>query len=296
MLWQPGIFCAMSSDVTPLDHGTGVRRRSPVWLGLVLAVTAITLGLVYVTNRHLQGEPLTSDGHHGLRLMTWNIGKLYHLRWDSRAADADLNHVAQVIRRTNPHLVALQELTGPTQLGQLVSLLGHRWRGQVAEDEYDRRAGLLTRLPVHFVDLPTSSGRIAQGALVTHIAGGKLLVVSVHLDAFDADRRLLQAEEIMAGMQRLAVKDMVIMGDFNFDASMVTRDSTDDRIYRFLTQHLTDMARQAGVTTVISRRLDYVFCHSPRVVRSRSQVLLNRRINIMDHDPLLVELVLEGAR
>ena len=100
----------------------------------------------------------------------------------------------------------------------------------------------------------------------------------------------------MAGMQRLAVKDMVIMGDFNFDASMVTRDSTDDRIYRFLTQHLTDMARQAGVTIVISRRLDYVFCHSPRVVRSRSQVLLNRRINIMDHDPLLVELVLEGAR
>jgi endonuclease/exonuclease/phosphatase family metal-dependent hydrolase len=259
----------------------------------MLFVTAAAVACTYLINTRLQGSALTTqDQRHTLRILTWNIGKLYHARWDSRASDDDLDHVAEVIRETDVHVVALQELKGPTQLGRLASMLGGSWRSHVPEDVYDRRAGLLTRLPVEFVRLPTSSGRVAQGAVVTTPGGAKFAVSSVHLDAFDAERRLAQAEEILAGIQRLDVPDFVVAGDFNFDASVAAQDSADQRLYQLLTREMADAGRRAGVTSLISRRLDYVFYHSARVDTATAQVLKERRINIMDHDPLVVELAL----
>lgn len=263
-------------------------RRSPLWLLLVPAVTGLVVLGTWPLDRYLEGDTLTDGQPHSLRILTWNIGKLYHARWDSRASDDDLGHVAQVIAQLDPDVVALQELTGPAQIGRLASLLGRRWRAKAPEDLYDRRAGLLTRLPVSFVKLPTSSGRIAQGATVTK---GKVTfaVASVHLDAFNAKRRLLQAEEIVAGMERLGQRDFVIAGDFNFDASLVDRGSADNRLYRFLTQQAVDAGLGAGVTSVISRRLDYVFYRKGgRVSHAEAQVVRDKRVNIMDHDPLLV--------
>jgi endonuclease/exonuclease/phosphatase family metal-dependent hydrolase len=259
----------------------------------MLVVTAAAVACLYLINTYLQGATLTTQGQsRSLRILTWNIGKLYHARWDSRASDDDLDHVAEVIRETDAHVVALQELKGPTQLGRLASMLGRSWRAHVPEDVYDRRAGLLTRLPVEFVRLPTSSGRVGQGAVVTAPGGAKFAVASVHLDAFDADRRLLQAEEIIAGIQRLEMSDFVIAGDFNFDASVAAQDSADQRLYQLLTQGMVDAGRYAGGTSLISHRLDYVFYRSARVDTAVAQVLKDRRINIMDHDPVVVELSL----
>jgi len=256
---------------------------------LVLSTT-LAVGLTYLINRYVVGAGVSTDSQQRtLRILTWNIGKLY-LKWDSRAADRDLEHVAQVIRELKPHVVALQELRGPTQLGRLATLMGPGWRAKVPEDAYDRRAGLLVRLPARFVNLPTSTGRVAQGGVVTLSGGLSVVVASVHLDAFDADRRLLQAEEILAGTQRLTLPDIVLAGDFNFDAATATGDSTDHRLYHFLTRQMVDAAEGAGATTMISRRLDYVFFRSRRVTGVNARVLRDRRINIMDHDPLLVEL------
>src|SRR5262245_21573894 len=88
-----------------------------------------------------------------LRVLTWNLGRL-HLgeRWnrffglDSRAADGDLPHVAQVIDRTGAEVVAVQELRRAEQLGQLASLLGDEWLSATpARAVGDRRVGLLVR-------------------------------------------------------------------------------------------------------------------------------------------------------
>jgi endonuclease/exonuclease/phosphatase family metal-dependent hydrolase len=261
-------------------------------MALLVAITALAVSATYLLNRYVVGAGLDPDRQQrSLRILTWNIGKLY-LKWDSRASDRDLGHVARVIQEVEPHVVALQELRGPTQLGRLATLLGPGWRAKVPEDQYDRRAGLLLRLPARFVNLPTSTGRTAQGASVTLRGGLQLAVASLHLDAFDARRRLTQAEEILAGAKRVAGGDMVLAGDFNFDAATVSQDSIDQRIYRFLTRELVDAAEGAGATTVISRRLDYVFFRCAQVTGVSSRVIRDRRINIMDHDPLLVELKL----
>lgn len=268
-----------------------VARRA-MWMASLVFTTCLAVAATFLINRYVVGAGVSTDSQlRTLRILTWNIGKLY-LKWDSRAADRDLDHVAQVIRQLDPHVVALQELRGPTQLGRLATLMGPGWRAKVPEDQYDRRAGLLVRLPVRFVNLPTSTGRVAQGALVTVSGGVRFVVASVHLDAFDADRRLLQAEEILSGAKRVELPDIVLAGDFNFDAATTSGDSADHRIYHILTREMVDAAKGAGATTVISRRLDYVFFHSRRVTGVAAKVLRDRRINIMDHDPLLVELSL----
>lgn len=262
-----------------------------LWIAVLLLITALATGATYLINRYLGDAVSLEREQRTLRVMTWNIGKLY-LKWDSRAADRDLSHVADVIREVAPHLVALQELRGPTQLGRLATMLGPQWRASVPEDQYDRRAGLLVRIPVQFIGFPTSTGRIAQGAQVNLGRGTRFTVASLHLDAFDPKRRMLQAEEILAGANRLGDRNMVLAGDFNFDASVAAHGSLDQRLYRLLTQELVDAASDAGATTVVSRRLDYVFYRSARVKRVSAQVLQDKRINIMDHDPLVVELSL----
>jgi endonuclease/exonuclease/phosphatase family metal-dependent hydrolase len=259
------------------------------WILALLGIAATTAAAVYLLNR-LLGAPVTeTNPHHALRVMTWNIGKLY-IRGDSRAADSDLRYIAAVIRSQNPHVVALQEIRDEAQLAQLVAALGPGWRGRVPEDRWDRRAALVVRLHAHFHPIATSTGRTVQAAVIELPEGAAFAVVSVHLDAFDAKRRLVQAEEIVAGAQRLAADDVLIAGDFNIDPSVAARGSIDQDLYRFMTRHFVDSGFHAGATTFVHWRLDYVFYRSPRVKKASARVLRDRRINIMDHDPLVVEL------
>ena len=274
-------------EATPRD------ARPKRWLGAIPFVSvAIAVASIVLLNHYVHGVFIMGRGQvESLRLMTWNIGKLY-LPLDSRAADRDLAHVAKVIREIDPHVIALQELRDQRQLGRLVSALGSRYRGYLPHDQYDRRAALISRLPVRFVPLSTSTGRTAQGGEVT-IAGGEVVtMVSLHLDAFDAERRERQAEEIIAHVSRLGNEGVFLIGDFNFDAARHQDDATGQRLYRLLTRDLVDAGERAGGTTVVSRRLDYVFYRSARVRRVRAKVLRGRRINIMDHLPLVVEFSL----
>lgn len=286
-----------SAEPHPGERGRAARKlgRGLLWALALAAVAAASVAGVVTIDRVLGVSVLEPEQPHLLRVLTWNIGKVY-LHRESRASDADLRHVAATILEANPHLVALQELRDRAQLGRLVAALGPGWRGMLPEDVYDRRAALVVRLPSQFTPLPTSTGRVAQGALVRLPSGLSFAVASVHLDAFDPKRRLVQAEEIVAGVQRQETEHQLIAGDFNFDTAVAARGSVDHDVYRFLCRELTDAAKDAGPTTILSRRLDYVFFHSHAVTGVRSRVLQDRRINIMDHDPLLVELTLAAGR
>jgi endonuclease/exonuclease/phosphatase family metal-dependent hydrolase len=263
----------------------GPRRLASA--GVVVLATALTVGGVFVLNRFVHQRYVNpSAPRHGLRVMTWNLGKVY-LPWESRASDRDLRHVAKVIREVNPHVVALQELRDQEQLGRLLAALGRGWRGAVPHDVYDRRAGLLIRLHGRFFELPTSSGRVAQGATLALAPDRELVVVSLHLDAFDPERRLEQGQEIVAEAARRGGL-YVLAGDFNFDLRMAAKRSADHRLYGLLSADLVDAGARAGATTMFSRRLDYVY-HQRRF-DSEARVLRGRRINTMDHDLLIVDL------
>lgn len=263
------------------------RTRWAVALALTASFTVL---LVYGFNRFVHEEYVTfSVPRQSLRVLTWNIGRI-HLRWDSRASDKDLDYVADVVRTVKPHIVALQEIRDPKQLGRLVTKLGSRWQARLSEDIYDRRAALLIRLDGRFYALPTSSGRTAQGAVLRLPGGRQVTVASLHLDAFNATRRLEQAEEIIASVRRLGHRDVVLAGDFNCDAASARRGSADQRLYSLLTGTFVDAAKEAGSTTLGAQRLDYVFYAIGSARLYDAKVLRTKRVGSMDHYPVVVEL------
>src|SRR5262249_4162905 len=137
-----------------------------------------------------------------LRILTWNIGKVYlGGRNDSRAADADLSRVAQVIADESPDLVALQELRDRRQLDRLLADLHGAYLGTVPADEInDRRVAALVRRGcaerAAFSEIVTSTGRAVALARV-EVGGRNLSFVALHLDAFDPQLRRAQTEEIV---------------------------------------------------------------------------------------------------
>lgn len=276
--------------------------RPPAWIdrpiGWSLALALLCLpavGALHVINRLALPRPLAvRPGLPRLRVLSWNIGRI-HLRWESRAADRDLGFVAQVLRQVDPQVAALQELRDPTQLGRLLALLGQGWRGRVPQDAYDRRAALLWRVRGDPFEIPTSTGRAAQGAVLRVGEGRSLTVVSLHLDAFDASRRLRQGQEILDAALRLTADDLLLAGDFNFDVAVSARDALDQRLYRLLTSTLRDAAARAGATSLSAQRIDYVFYRSRRWRVSAARVLWQQGIHGMDHRPLVVEFEAVGA-
>src|ERR1041385_859496 len=106
-----------------------------MWVKLVLAVLLclMIVGAVYFAQPHRSVESNSSTNNSAsLRLLTWNIGYA-ELEDDTRAHDKDLPAVADLILREDPDAVALQELTGKTQLNTLLGLLQGKYRGAVAQ-------------------------------------------------------------------------------------------------------------------------------------------------------------------
>src|SRR5215813_3030376 len=96
-----------------------------MWVKVVLLVLfgLMTLGAIHFAEPRAPEKPNAQEtGVHSLRLLTWNIGYA-ELEDDTRAHDKDLVAVAEVILREDPDAVALQELTGNSQLNILLTQL-----------------------------------------------------------------------------------------------------------------------------------------------------------------------------
>jgi endonuclease/exonuclease/phosphatase family metal-dependent hydrolase len=246
-----------------------------------------------------------------LRVLTWNVGQI-HGGWDSRAADADLAHIARVIRQSRADVVALQELRSAEQLAALAALLGPSYQGRVPDqDSYDRKVAVLIGrgagsgrgkprgrsesdgAAIDFPTVYTSSGRGAVGVRLRLEPRLDVTVVSVHLDAFDAERRRVQAEELLDWAGRLPDGEVLLAGDFNFELDLFDRGrrAVPERwLYDLLSRTYIDVGRQAGVTTALSRRIDYIFLRGTRLRVTSARALAGQRQRLMDHHPLLAEL------
>ena len=251
-------------------------------------------------------EPSTPEQHanrsdgsgRGLRLLTWNIGYA-ELEDDTRAHDKDLPAVADVILREDPDAVALQELTGKSQLNTLLGLLHGKYRGAVAQPGSEDRVEAVLVKDGDAVFTPVSAaGRYAMAAsFKTREATHSILLLSAHADAFSAARRRGYTEALIDWADvRAESADVFVAGDFNFElkASNETNLYTDNlkhdsESYSHILRYFRDLGRDAGDTAINDRRIDYVF--GPRGKQAgRVEVLRNAAVGRMDHWPLLVEL------
>ena len=235
-----------------------------------------------------------------LRLLTWNLGRLHFgslinrlLRLDSRATDAALGHVAAVIERSGADVVALQELTGASQLDRLAARLDGEWSAATPDGERgDRCVGLLVRgrFQPRFASIETPTGRNTQTASLRVVDDGeRWTVASFHLDAFDDRARDAQVRQLLAWASARPESALVLAGDLNIDlAHPAARRAHDPATVEALNAALDDLGRHAGATCLGGRRLDYVLAR--RAVVGWVEVLRRRRVPLGDHDPLLAHL------
>jgi endonuclease/exonuclease/phosphatase family metal-dependent hydrolase len=234
-----------------------------------------------------------------LRLLTWNIGYA-ELEDDTRAHDKDLPAIAEVILREDADAVALQELTGNTQLKTLLSLLQGKYRGAVAQQGGGDRfeAVLVKDTGARFIPVPIGDRYALGVSFKPEEDTEQVVVLSAHADAFNAARRRTYTEGLIDWAEDRAQSSKVfIAGDFNFElkAGNETNLYTDNlkhdsESYSHILRHFRDLGRSAGDTAINDRRIDYVFGPPALDHVGRVEVLRNAAVGRMDHWPLLVEV------
>ena len=165
-----------------------------------------------------------------LRVMTYNI---YGARATSPANAADLDAIAEVIRRQNPDFVTLNEVdvftnrTGKDvhQARDLAEKLGMEWHFSKAIDRDGGEYGdaVLSKYPIlekRSYRLPCAAEQPGEDrslcVIRVQIDGKDLYVASTHLDHLSGDAsRLVQATEIRRIRERELEGDLILCGDLN---------------------------------------------------------------------------------
>ena len=165
-----------------------------------------------------------------LRVMTYN---LYGARATSPANAADLDAIAEVIRRQNPDFVTLNEVdvftnrTGKDvhQARDLAEKLGMEWHFSKAIDRDGGEYGdaVLSKYPIlekRSYRLPCAAEQPGEDrslcVIRVQIDGKDLYVASTHLDHLSGDAsRLVQATEIRRIRDTELEGDLILCGDLN---------------------------------------------------------------------------------
>ena len=165
-----------------------------------------------------------------LRVMTYNI---YGARATSPANAADLDAIAEVIRRQNPDSVTLNEVdvftnrTGKDvhQACDLAEKLGMEWHFSKAIDRDGGEYGdaVLSKYPIlekRSYRLPCAAEQPGEDrslcVIRVQIDGKDLYVASTHLDRLSGDAsRLVQATEIRRIRDTELEGDLILCGDLN---------------------------------------------------------------------------------
>ncbi len=271
-----------------------------MWVKVVLAVLLCLMiaGAVYFARPHRSEESNSASNDSArLRLLTWNIGYA-ELEDDTRAHDKDLPAVAEVILREDPDAVALQELTGNTQLKTLLGLLKGKYRGAVAQrGKGDRFEAVLVKDGGARFTPVAAGGSYAVAASFRHDTSDVVLL-SAHADAFNAARRRRYTEALVDWAQdRTQASEVFIAGDFNFELKAANETNLytdnlkhDSESYSHILRSFRDLGRDAGDTAINDRRIDYVFGPAKLQRVGRVAVLRDAAVGRMDHWPLLVEV------
>lgn len=165
-----------------------------------------------------------------LRVMTYNI---YGARATSPANAADLDAIAEVIRRQNPDFVTLNEVdvftnrTGKDvhQARDLAEKLGMEWHFSKAIDRDGGEYGdaVLSKYPIlekRSYRLPCAAEQPGEDrslcVIRVQIDGKDLYVASTHLDHLSGDAsRLVQTTEIRRIRDTELEGDLILCGDLN---------------------------------------------------------------------------------
>jgi endonuclease/exonuclease/phosphatase family metal-dependent hydrolase len=234
-----------------------------------------------------------------LRVVTWNVGRVYSPKHNNRLDDADIPRVARVLAELHPDVALLQELVDARQLHALLVQLHNKageFHGAIAQKcIYDRRAAALVRAEraPAFEEHPLGGTRRSVVAATFDLGGGaRGAAISAHFDVFSTGIRAEQGWALAGLAERRDEPLVVAGGDLNLDPVWAagTRNRRDVDTFARMTRLLTDVGREAGATLVGLLRVDHLFLRGGARHLAR---VSPRRLPLGDHHPLVLDVDLD---
>ncbi len=203
-------------------------KRILILMAAALAVVACDKDSNY-NDRYGDKAVIPPEGK-TLRVMTYNI---YGARATSPSNAADLDAIAEVIRRQDPDFVTLNEVDVFTersgknvhQARDLAEKLGMEWHFSKAIDQSGGEYGdaVLSKYPIlekRSYSLPCAAEQPGEQrslcVIRVEIDGKSLYVASTHLDHLQGDAsRMVQAAEIRTICSTELTGDLILGGDLN---------------------------------------------------------------------------------
>jgi len=234
-----------------------------------------------------------------LRVVSWNVGRLYTPNSNNRLDDRDIPQVARVLDELDPDVVLLQEFVHAGQLDRLLALLSGYAGALSTNCLYDRHVAALARVDLepqfeqHRLD-PTGRGLVA---VTFSVGAARGAAFPLHFDVFDKLRRRSQAESVLAITEQRSEPLQVIGGDFNLDPEVAARlgDALNVGTYSMLRDRFVERGLPAGPTLLGFMRVDHLMARGPLVGELRTLVSHGRRLPMGDHDPLVADVELVDA-
>jgi endonuclease/exonuclease/phosphatase family metal-dependent hydrolase len=231
-----------------------------------------------------------------LRVVSWNVGRLYSPQHNNRLDDADVPAVAAVLGELHPDVILLQELIDDRQLTALAARISPRlgeFRGAIATRcGYDRHVAALARVELEPQFDEALLGTTTRGVVgVRFVLDGDLMgaALSAHFDVFSAERRAEQGEALAELFEARPEPLIIAGGDLNLDPIFAagTQNLLDLRTFARLTRTFIDSGRDSGATLLGVFRVDHLF------VKGAAESLLRvspRRLPLGDHHPLVLDV------
>jgi endonuclease/exonuclease/phosphatase family metal-dependent hydrolase len=227
-----------------------------------------------------------------LRVVTWNVGRVYSPTHNNRLDDDDVPRVAATLHELDPDVALLQEVVDEVQLRAICVRAGG-YEGRLAERcEYDRHCAVLVRRELQ----PSfEQHRLAARGLVLaafEISGTRAAAASLHFDVFARRRRRAQAEALAALADARGEDLLVVGGDLNIDPEWARRldDPVDAGTWQLLTSRFADAGHAAGPTLLGLLRLDHVLARGRAMRGTVARVSPRRRLPLGDHDPVVCDV------
>jgi endonuclease/exonuclease/phosphatase family metal-dependent hydrolase len=229
-----------------------------------------------------------------LRVLSYNI---HHGR--GMDGQVDLKRIAGIIRKTDPDVVALQEVDRNTtrtgkvdqasELGRLTGMFSIFAKAIDFEGgEYGQ--AMLSRFPLNDVETTrlvnrgNREQRIAVSALFDFGKGNRVQFISTHLDHTDSTIRFEQASQLANLTSRDAVLT-VLAGDIN--------DTPQSKVLDKLAETWSVPERQTLLTTFPApsptRQIDHVFLRGPTPITRASMRVIEEPI-ASDHRPIFLQI------
>jgi endonuclease/exonuclease/phosphatase family metal-dependent hydrolase len=234
-----------------------------------------------------------------LRVVTWNVGRLYSPRHNNRLDDTDVPQVARVLDELDPDVALLQELVDAQQLADIVGPLSRvrgPFVGAMAERcAYDRRAAVLVK-KAHAPSFEEHGlGSSNRNVVLAHFDAGqgvRAAAISAHFDVFSPERRAEQADALVALAEERPEVMVVAGGDFNLDPAWAagTANARDIATFTRLTRTFADAGREGGATLIGLWRVDHLLLRGARRWLAR---VSPRRLPLGDHHPLVLDVDLD---